>query len=145
MSIIGDATFDLGSTLELEVDDLGAGQYDQLDITGNFFFSGLFQLDFMNGFAPTTGTVFDFIDFSGLARWNPSAVLFTGIQSGNLFRFDVLSDRIDMVALNDWVSTSAPGPPGNPSAVPEPSSLLLIGSGLLYGVRGYRRRARSRN
>jgi hypothetical protein len=41
------------------------GQYGQLDITGSALLSGLTVLDFMNGFAPKKGDIFDLINISG--------------------------------------------------------------------------------
>jgi T5SS/PEP-CTERM-associated repeat protein len=139
LNVIADLLMDPGSILQLAVEGWGPGQFDQLRVTGDVTFHGDLHLDFMNGFAPTAGASFDLMTYTGALLWNPGNVLFNGILAGNLFKFDIFSDRVSMVALNNWVSTSSPGGPGDPP-VPEPSSLLMFSIGAALALRAFRRR-----
>ncbi|MGH9342735.1 MAG: beta strand repeat-containing protein [Terriglobia bacterium] len=133
MNINGNFDLSSGSTLTLEI--ASAADYDSLNITGDGAFDGIIDLDFLNGFAPSSGDSFDFISDSGTFDWDPSAIDFTGITPGT-YTTD-LSGGFGLTASSNWSS----GSPSSP--VPEPGTLTLLGIGLAgFGIFSRKRRSR---
>jgi T5SS/PEP-CTERM-associated repeat protein len=112
------------------LDIIGAapGQYGQLDITGSALLSGLTVLDFMNGFAPKKGDVFDLINITGNFDFSKNTIDIEGLQPGFEYSIDFSNGELTLTALNDGVP------------LPEPATLLILIPGLLGMGYGLRRR-----
>ncbi|MGH9374764.1 MAG: beta strand repeat-containing protein [Terriglobia bacterium] len=124
MNITG--PFDLASGATLTLDIASATDYDSLNIKGNGTFDGIINLDFIGGFAPSSGDSFDFItDTGGTFAWDPSSLNFLGITPG-AYTTD-LTGGFGLTATSNW----AGGPPPPPSSTPEPATVVLLATGLL--------------
>ncbi|MGH9375075.1 MAG: PEP-CTERM sorting domain-containing protein, partial [Terriglobia bacterium] len=123
MNITG--PFDLASGATLTLDIASATDYDSLNITGNGTFDGIINLDFIDGFAPSTGDNFDFIIDNGAFAWSPSSLNFLGITPGT-YTTD-LTGGFGLTATSNW----AGGPPPPPSSTPEPATVVLLATGIL--------------
>ena len=90
------------------------GQFDVLAVTGNATLGGTLLLEFIDGFAPRQGDVFEFLDVGGALSGAFDSVEVRNLLPG--FQFDVRSDGggLTMVALNDGVF------------VPEPATFVLL-------------------
>ena len=123
LTIYGDLEI-LSGTLDIEI---GGTQQDLLDVYGNVTLSGdtTLNLHFINGFAPSQGDGFSFINaFSSSIDFSGLTVNLFGLQDG--FQYTLSSTGgLTLFAMNDAVS-----------AVPVPAALWLFGSGLagLIGV-----------
>ncbi|MGH9449327.1 MAG: hypothetical protein ACRD11_02190 [Terriglobia bacterium] len=82
MNITGNFNLASGATLTLAI--ASATAYDSLNITGNGAFDGIIHLNFIDGFAPSSGENFDFITDSGTFAWNPGAINFMGLTPGSI-------------------------------------------------------------
>lgn len=105
------------------------GQYGQLDITGSAAFHGVIVLDFIDGFAPKQGDVFDLINITGSGDFSGNTVEIEGLLPGFEYSVSFSNGDFTLTALNNGVSSA-----------PEPSTFLLLGSGLLSLSYGLRRR-----
>jgi T5SS/PEP-CTERM-associated repeat protein len=126
LTIQGDfANLETG-VIEIEIAGSNAGtQHDQLIIEGNAIFGGTVVFEFIDGFAPTQGEVFDFLAVSGETDLSGAAFEVRNLAPG--FQFDIMptSAGFQMVALN------------NGTFVPEPGTLVLV-SLCLLGVLCFR-------
>ena len=107
------------------------GQYGQLDITGSALWDlkGLLVLDFMNGFAPKTGDMFDLINISGsLTPPSKDDIEIMGLQDGFEYHTEFVNGEYTLIADNNGV----------PAA--EPATLLVLIPGLLGAGYGLRRK-----
>jgi hypothetical protein len=147
--------------LPVDIGGLTAGTlYDQLNIKGSAILGGTLNLDLINGFTPTIGSMFDIMNFSS-ETGDFATVNGLQINQNEHFQKVVHATNVMLIVVKGPVS-SGPifgdgqaslgplNPAGNAglgntagvSAAPEPSTLLLVGSGLLGGVMSYRRRRR---
>jgi hypothetical protein len=113
LTIVGDVTFEPGSSLKLEVGGMVAGSdYDVLDVQGALDLGGAVTLTFVNGFAPHTNDQFQFVQSIGGAAAIQSVTV-ENLAPG--FDFDLAQngDTLTLTALNDAVF------------VPEPDSAML--------------------
>jgi T5SS/PEP-CTERM-associated repeat protein len=118
ITVIGNINFQMGSMLDLEIAGTGAGQFDQLNITGNGLFHGTIDLDFINGFTPVTGETFDLINVSGLANFSGDTVNVLGLPPG--FNFT------ESFANGEFVLTTE----GGTTPTPEPGTWALLAMGI---------------
>jgi len=106
----------------LDVKIAGVNNLDQLDVTGiTDITGGTLELDFMDGFAPQKGDVYEFLLGNNIGPALFASVIVTGLQPG--FQYDLTAGTdgsIDLTAINDGVA-----------AVPLPSSVWLLCSGVL--------------
>jgi hypothetical protein len=132
LEIDGDYTQD-GGTLQLEIGGLAAGvDFDQLVVTGDFnMLGGVIEFAFIDGFAPTVGQTFSFFDVSG-SFTNLATFTVSGLENGWEFStdYDAETGGFSMTSLNDGIAV-----------VPEPSTIMLLGGGLLVGLAMARLRA----
>jgi T5SS/PEP-CTERM-associated repeat protein len=119
-----------GGSVILNAMGLAPGQYGQLDITGSAAFHGMIVLDFIDGFAPKQGDVFDLINISGSSNFSGDTVEIEGLQPGFEYSVSFANGEFTLTALNN----------GIPATTPEPGTFVLLGSGLLILSYGLRRR-----
>ncbi|GEM_PF-2003354 len=136
LTIDGDFT-QVAGNLVIEIAGTGAGEFDVLNVLGAASFDPgtTIDLDFINGFAPTTGDVFDFLQTNTLAS-DMSLVNFAVLGLDPGFQFDTAftsTGVFSMTALNTGVSS-----------VPVPAALWLFVSGLsgLAGISGRKQKRR---
>jgi len=127
MTIEGNYTQMAGGFLILDVDGNAAGDYDQLDVTGELSIElgATLELDFGNGFAPTAGETFNLVDYGSLDPLNAgfSSVDITGLAAG--FEYTITpvgtgGTDFQLTALNNGVATTTP----------EPSTWVLFFAGM---------------
>jgi len=125
MTITGDYTQFNGGLLQIAIAGKNLPEFDHLNVTGHITLqSGAkLELDFINGFAPKMGDMFDFLQSGSAITDNFSNVTITGLEPG--FQFTLRPDgtgSFGLVALNDAV------------AVPEPSVVSLVLFSVLAAV-----------
>ena len=99
----------------------GSSDFSQLNTTGAVNFSGgTIEFDFINGFAPTSGESFQFLDPPQAVSIANTAYTFTGLASGFLFSVAPNANGLMFTANANGVATSSP--------IPEPAAdrLLLV-------------------
>ena len=67
LTIGGDVTLASDGALRMEIAGRNAGEFDVLSVGGELTLGGTLEIDFLNGFLPEAGDVFDFITHGGLA------------------------------------------------------------------------------
>lgn len=122
ITINGDYTQGVDGTLILDVAGTGAGEFGQLDVSGNATFGGTIQFDFINGFAPSAGDSFDFINVGGSADFSGATIDIGGLLPGFDYSDSFQNGQFILTALNDGVASSP---------TPEPGTLLLFGTAVL--------------
>jgi len=139
LEINGDLTLDSSSSLLMEITGLGLGEYDQLFVSGALTFESgsVFDLSFTEGFALSQGESLDLFSATTTVGLDFVAFTFSGIETGFMYE-TMLSEEggLSLIALNDFVSTTAP------SVVPVPGAIWLFGSGLI-GLIGFARRKKA--
>lgn len=104
----------------------GPGQNGDLKITGDVTLAGALDVDLLNSFVPQSDGSWILLQYDGTL---------TGMFSGEVFPSDgldwsVVYDTADHEVLLDVTGVESGGGGGNTN-MPEPSSLLLLGAGLL--------------
>ena len=132
INITGDYTQGPGSDLNIEIAGTGAGEFDQLNVTGSVHLDGdLHVVLYGTGYSPHDGDLFDIINWGA---WDGSR--FANIYFPNLGAGFSWTDLWGDSGLQLEVRSS-----GNPGAVPEPGSMFLLAGGLLlFGGHALRRR-----
>jgi len=126
--------------LNIDVGGLTAGtQFDQFNVTGAATLGGTLNLDLINAFTPTIGEMFDIMNFASHGTTMFSTVNGTAINSSEHFAvvYNATNVTLDVVAglaplalrTPHFTSTAAPSTPTG--ATPEPTSIVLLGSGLV--------------
>ncbi len=76
VNFAGDVVLGPESTLNIELGGTAAGtQYDQINVAGDLTLDGTLEVSLINGFTPTAGQTFDFLNGSTLAGAFSSVVL----------------------------------------------------------------------
>ncbi len=147
-------SYNQGPLGSLTIDIAGLEEYDQLNITGHAQLNGLLDIDLLGSYVPQIGDTFDIMSFLS-SSGSFSTVLGLPINGQEHFVLDYNSNglSLDVVAgqlagaSGEPFITSSEGGSGSilmassygaPSQTPEPSSFLLLGSGLLclgYSIR----------
>jgi T5SS/PEP-CTERM-associated repeat protein len=119
VDVSGGFTLDANGVLSLDIGGITPGLLSQLDISGFGLFDGTIDLDFIDGFAPTTGESFDLINALG-ADFSGATIQVEGLEPGFLYTDGFANGQFTLVAGNNGVSSSTP----------EPSSLWLVATAL---------------
>ena len=137
LTVEGDATFEAGSRLELEVGGTEASsQYDVLDVEGDLVFDGAVTLRFVDGFAPRRDDQFEFVRAGGALALTPEDVAIENLAPGFEFELATAPDRVTVTALTDGVYVPEPAPAA--------AALAALAGLALVGARsGQRRRRRA--
>ena len=110
---------------------LNAGEFDVLKINGNASFTGgNLVLNFVNGFTAAVGNSWQFLTASAVSGWNSLLVRVNGLAAGLGYEITSANGAQTLTIT------------GTPASVPEPSSLLLLGAGLI-GLISFRRKLSS--
>jgi len=135
INIAGDYIQTATGVFDLGIGGLVAGsQFDLLSITGTAGLDGTLTISLENGFFPAVGDTFTFLLASSGVNSEFSAVNGLNIGNGESFALIYNANSVEL-------KTTGATPP-----VPEPGSLLLLGTGLLGLASYYRaRRTRSRS
>jgi len=128
LSIVGNYVQTAGGIFQLNIAGPNAGtDFGWLDITGSASLLGTLDISVLNGFMPTNNEIFTFLTAGGGV--NGQFGMYNGLNYGNGY-FTVVYNA-DSVALDFH---------GNQGPVPEPSTFLMLGSGLLGVAYTARRR-----
>jgi len=121
LTITGNYTQGASSLLRMELGGSQLGKYDQLIVTGSATLGGTLELDLFNGYVPGPGTTFELFNFSN-------------VTPGSQFSSLILPSDVS------W-DTSKLLTNGTITAIPEPTSIALIGLGGVMMLRRRRSRA----
>ena len=131
MRIIGNYVQLAAGIFQLDVGGATAGgQFDLLSVTGSVSLSGTLDIALINSFTPTNGEIFTFLLGSG----GVSGIFGTtnGLNYGS-GHFNVVYNPNNVELA--WVT--------NPTGVPEPGTMILLGAGLLGIAYRVRRKMKS--
>lgn len=124
LTIDGDLASD--GVLKFELAGTGSGLFDQLFVSGNVRLAGVVEVDLLDGFAPTIHSQFKVFDFNSLEDFGYTFD-FTHAALGSGLSWDTSTFSVD----------------GTVRVVPEASSLVLAGVGMLVGLICWRTKSRS--
>jgi hypothetical protein len=144
LTIAGPYTETSAGALNIDIGGRTVGtQYDQLRITGAATLGGTLNLDLINNFTPAIGNTFTIISF---ASETGTFANVNGTHINNNEHF-VVNYNATNVMLSVASGPSFIGPletfgsiPGKSTATPEPSSLVLVGAGVLAAAAALRRK-----
>ena len=119
-----------GGTYLVEVAGTGPGLTDRLDITGSASLTNATILfSFIDGFAPSAGFAFDFLDAAGGLTFANLTFATQGLQPGFTFGTSTVGNAFVFTARSNGL------------AVPEPGTMALLFAGL-FGVGAAGRRGK---
>lgn len=125
LTLLNDLTLQEGALLEIQIAGITSGLYDQLDVQGVFTADGTLNLMLIDGYVPLFGS--SFVIFNGATP---------GFEAGEFTLTTNLGGGLS------WDTTDLASD-GIVRVVPEPSTWILLGSGLLWILAFRRRRAAS--
>ena len=134
LNINGNYTQSSTGTMDIELGNLGAGNFDQIVVTGNVTLDGILQATFLPGYGytPVAGDIFVILLWTGSESGDFSAFNWTipGGSGGLVLQEFIDAQNQDLYL--EWV--------GEEVAVPEPASLFLLGAGLASLLAARRKR-----
>jgi hypothetical protein len=117
-------------TLLIDIAGPNTGQFSVLDVLGNANLGGVLDIGLLNGFIPTIGESFDFVDYSGLTG------AFFGIQDPT---FDNGLEHWSVTYQPTFAVLTVESGPGGPGVtVPDQGSTLLLLTLSVLGLVTYR-------
>jgi hypothetical protein len=143
-TVTGTYTQNSGGALDIDIGGTTKGtQFDQLTISSAASLNGTLNLDLINSFVPTVGETFDILN-AGSVAGTFATVNGTSINSTEaftvLYNMPTKTVTLDVVSVPGASAFLGRGKDGPASATPEPSTLFLLGSGLLLTGHYARRR-----
>jgi hypothetical protein len=161
--MVGNYTQGANGSLTFDIAGTAARQYDHLNVSGKAKFNGLMTVNLLNGFVPQIGNMFDIMNFaSGSGTFSQVLGLPINNQEHFLLEYNPTNLTLDVVQGPDtnigdegssirassitWVSNNGAfqgaSNNGTSAPTPEPSSILLVGSGLVGIATVLRRKGR---
>ena len=137
LTVSGTYSQPVAGTLEIQIAGMGAGKSSLLDVLGSASLGGTLDPVLLNGYIPTPGETFIFLDYAshtGMFSSIENETFDNGTEFWAVSYFPTYAElTVD--------GTATPPPPPPPSPTPEPSTMLLLGMGILVlGWFGPRRR-----
>jgi hypothetical protein len=150
--MVGNYTQGANGGLIFDIAGVASGQYDQLNVSGKAQLNGLMTVNLLNGFIPQIGNMFDIMNFaSGSGTFSKVVGLPINNQEHFVLEYNSTNLTLDVVQGQDtnigdvsssisassitWVSSNGVSQGvsnnGTSDPTPEPSSILLVGSGLV--------------
>jgi hypothetical protein len=121
LTIDGNFQDDPGGTLDMQIGGADPADYGHLTVTGTADIEGPVLLDFMNGFGPQAGDVYDLFTFDGGANDFSADIQVLGLAPGWQYEIEQVGDELEIESLNDGIATT-----------PEPATAAwLLAPGLL--------------
>lgn len=131
LNIDGDYTQDVSGILNIELAGYIQGdEYDFMNITGNATLSGKLDVDLLGTFDPDMGSIFNIIHAEGELTGAFTSWDLPTLNGGRIWQIAYNYDTDDVFL--------------KVAPVPEPSTLLLLGSGLI-GLAGLMRKKFKKN
>lgn len=139
-TVSGAYTQNSAGALDIDIGGSTAGtKFDQLTVTGAASLNGTLNLDLINNFVPTVGSMFDILNASTLNGTTFATVTGTGINSSEHFTVIYNTNNVTLDVVAGMGPLLAQNVPLN-SPTPEPGSLLLLGTGFAALGTYWRRR-----
>jgi hypothetical protein len=114
LTILGNYVQTPTGILMMEIAGTGSGLYDRLIVSGDATLGGTVVLNFVGGFAPRTGDVFDLLQANGQTNPGGLRTEVRNLAPGFLYDTSLTEGTFRVRALNDAV------------AVPEPATALML-------------------
>ena len=156
MSFMGNYTQEANGSLTFDIAGAAPGQFDQLNISGHAQLAGLMTVDLLQGFVPQIGNMFDIMNFASesgtfsmvvglpingeehfVLEYN-STNLTLDVVAGQLLGSDARGESGGLFASEPFMTqtdgnvySQAAANNGGASPTPEPSSILLLGTGIV--------------
>ncbi|MFZ3010206.1 MAG: hypothetical protein WA030_04310 [Candidatus Microsaccharimonas sp.] len=132
----GSVSFDSSSSMDVEIGGTGAGQYDQLNVTGTVSLgSATLNTVHYGGFLPVLNDTFTIISNDSNDAITGT---FAGLAQGATFVLDDITYTISYVGGtgNDVVltATTVPGPPDTAGALARPVNIAITGAVVMLGI-----------
>ena len=129
-------TFSSSGNMLFEIGGLRSGQYDVLQINGNANFTGgNVEFDFTHGFNASANDYWNFVFADNITGWNSLSVEVNGL--GNGLGWEIEPETLPDGYVEEELLITAQN--GGGTSVPEPSTMLLLCSGLA-GLAAYKKR-----
>jgi hypothetical protein len=119
--VVGDFTLKSSGLLTLDIAGLTPDLFSQLAIGGFGKFDGTIDFDFIDGFAPQMGEMFDLISVLDGADFSNAIFEISGLEPGFQYTATFSDGSFVLTADNDGVSTTT---------APEPGTMGLLAGGL---------------
>jgi len=133
LSIDGIFTQTVGGTMDMDLLNTTAGNFDQINVTGDVNLAGALELTLEPGFAASVGDSFEILTWTGTEAGDFTTFANMVNSGGNLYTFEEITlnpGQIDVQVLSV-------------TAAPEPSTFaMLFGALLAAGAVEWRRRRR---
>jgi hypothetical protein len=124
--VVIDANYinEAGATISIDIAGSGADDYDHLTILGSASIDGAVILNFINGFTPSDGDLYDLFTFDDLLNDFSDNIQVDGLAPGWQYELIQNGDEYEIESLSDGLPAPEPG-----------LSALLVTGGLLLGRR----------
>ncbi len=113
LTLDGDLVIEDGGRLAIEIAGLEGALHDLIEVTGDLIIGdgALLDLRFLDGFAPDTGDILDFISYGGAVTGSFSAITVSGLADGWDYSVGLTgSGEFRLSSLSDAVASQVPAP-----------------------------------